>query len=148
MSTKTKKKNTTLIKLRNNINTYIITRQACWINVSSDLKYNLVKCVLIYNVIKVSTNKLHVPFEVDIAIPMIPYVLFQNLRRGAPLAQAHIPPLLGVAPLGPLPLNSVRITWFICSYWFICRCTLKAWFYDVLSHFICVLDGKLKLRFT
>ncbi|CAH0585473.1 unnamed protein product [Chrysodeixis includens] len=30
----------------------------------------------------------------------------QNLRRGAPLAQAHIPPLLGVAPLGPLPLNS------------------------------------------
>ncbi|XP_026725069.1 CCR4-NOT transcription complex subunit 3 isoform X3 [Trichoplusia ni] len=30
----------------------------------------------------------------------------QNLRRGAPIAQAHIPPLLGVAPLGPLPLNS------------------------------------------
>ncbi|XP_075978432.1 CCR4-associated factor Not3 isoform X2 [Anticarsia gemmatalis] len=30
----------------------------------------------------------------------------QNVRRGAALAQAHIPPLLGVAPLGPLPLNS------------------------------------------
>ncbi|CAH0398179.1 unnamed protein product [Chilo suppressalis] len=30
----------------------------------------------------------------------------QNVRRGVPLAQAHIPPLLGVAPLGPLPLNS------------------------------------------
>ncbi|XP_063536738.1 CCR4-NOT transcription complex subunit 3 isoform X4 [Cydia strobilella] len=30
----------------------------------------------------------------------------QTVRRGAALAQAHIPPLLGVAPLGPLPLNS------------------------------------------
>ncbi|XP_038220691.1 CCR4-NOT transcription complex subunit 3 isoform X2 [Zerene cesonia] len=30
----------------------------------------------------------------------------QNTRRGVPLSQAHIPPLLGVAPLGPLPLNS------------------------------------------
>ncbi|XP_063383701.1 CCR4-NOT transcription complex subunit 3 [Cydia fagiglandana] len=30
----------------------------------------------------------------------------QSVRRGAALAQAHIPPLLGVAPLGPLPLNS------------------------------------------
>lgn len=27
-------------------------------------------------------------------------------RRAGPLAEAHIPPLLGVAPLGPLPLNS------------------------------------------
>ncbi|XP_047029680.1 CCR4-NOT transcription complex subunit 3 isoform X2 [Helicoverpa zea] len=30
----------------------------------------------------------------------------QSVRRGAMLAAAHIPPLLGVAPLGPLPLNS------------------------------------------
>lgn len=30
----------------------------------------------------------------------------QSVRRGTTLAQAHIPPLLGVAPLGPLPLNS------------------------------------------
>ncbi|KAL0882866.1 hypothetical protein ABMA27_016391 [Loxostege sticticalis] len=30
----------------------------------------------------------------------------QSVRRGVSVAQAHIPPLLGVAPLGPLPLNS------------------------------------------
>ncbi|XP_028159830.1 CCR4-NOT transcription complex subunit 3 isoform X2 [Ostrinia furnacalis] len=30
----------------------------------------------------------------------------QNVRRGVSVAQAHIPPLLGVAPLGPLPLTS------------------------------------------
>ncbi|XP_041978817.1 CCR4-NOT transcription complex subunit 3 isoform X2 [Aricia agestis] len=30
----------------------------------------------------------------------------QNTRRGVALSQAHIPPLLGVAPLGPLPLNN------------------------------------------
>ncbi|CAG4959171.1 unnamed protein product [Parnassius apollo] len=30
----------------------------------------------------------------------------QNTRRGVTLSQAHIPPLLGVAPLGPLPLTS------------------------------------------
>lgn len=30
----------------------------------------------------------------------------ENVRRGLALAQAHIPPLLGVAPLGPQPLNS------------------------------------------
>ncbi|XP_049873672.1 CCR4-NOT transcription complex subunit 3 isoform X2 [Pectinophora gossypiella] len=30
----------------------------------------------------------------------------QNARRGVATAQAHIPPLLGVAPLGPLPLSS------------------------------------------
>ncbi|CAK1551319.1 unnamed protein product [Leptosia nina] len=32
--------------------------------------------------------------------------LQQNTRRGVPLSQAHIPPLLGVAPLGPLPLSA------------------------------------------
>ncbi|XP_047504077.1 CCR4-NOT transcription complex subunit 3 isoform X1 [Pieris napi] len=32
--------------------------------------------------------------------------LQQNTRRGVPLSQAHIPPLLGVAPLGPVPLSS------------------------------------------
>ncbi|XP_050684382.1 CCR4-NOT transcription complex subunit 3 isoform X2 [Leptidea sinapis] len=30
----------------------------------------------------------------------------QNTRRGVPLSQALIPPILGVAPLGPLPLNT------------------------------------------
>ncbi|XP_013170095.1 PREDICTED: CCR4-NOT transcription complex subunit 3 [Papilio xuthus] len=30
----------------------------------------------------------------------------QSTRRGTALSQAHIPPLLGVAPLGPLPLTS------------------------------------------
>lgn len=29
-----------------------------------------------------------------------------NARRATALSQAHIPPLLGVAPLGPLPLNN------------------------------------------
>ncbi|KPJ21078.1 hypothetical protein RR48_00169 [Papilio machaon] len=30
----------------------------------------------------------------------------QSTRRGTALSQAHIPPLLGVAPLGPLPLTN------------------------------------------
>ncbi|KAJ8731134.1 hypothetical protein PYW07_004298 [Mythimna separata] len=41
----------------------------------------------------------------------------QNLRRGAPLAQAHIPPLLGVAPLGPLPLNSLQFQMLESSFY-------------------------------
>lgn len=41
----------------------------------------------------------------------------QNLRRGAPIAQAHIPPLLGVAPLGPLPLNSLQFQMLESSFY-------------------------------
>ncbi|KAJ0176415.1 hypothetical protein K1T71_007594 [Dendrolimus kikuchii] len=33
-------------------------------------------------------------------------VTSENVRRGVALAQAHIPPLLGVAPLGPQPLSA------------------------------------------